>query len=228
MVVTKAIYPQLMKAEGSGDRKKMLRLSMISTSVPFILMTLLSVPIIIEIDFILKVWLKDVPQYTPGFAILLILLTLTTMLSSGIGTAISSIGKIKAYQFVTGTLLLLGLPLAIIFFKFGFSLYWSVIIAIIIEAIIHIVRLFFLKRIAFVPIKNILINVDLKLILILIIGYLSSSWLIFFINPGVFRLILVSIISTIFIILGTYFILLNSDEKTQVNIYFSKLIKTKK
>ena len=224
-VVTKAIYPQLMKAEGGGDRESMLRLSMLSTIIPFVLMSILCVPLIVEIEFILKIWLNKLPPHTTRLVILMLLLALTTTLSTGIGAAISSIGRIKVYQIVTGILLLIGLPATIIFFENGFSVYWAIIIAIIIEICIHIVRLLFLKKITLVSVRSILFGVDLKLIIVLTIGFLSSYWIIFIFNTGFFRLALVVLLSTFFISLSVYVVLFNSKERKIIKMSVNKWLK---
>lgn len=225
MVVTKAIYPQLMKSEGGGDRDRMFRLSVLTTKLPFLLMTLLGVPLIIEINYILRLWLKDVPSYANELVILIIVLSLVSTLSSGLIAAVQSIGKIKTYQIITGSLLLLALPIIIVFYKNGYSVFWAIIISIVIEIVAHFFRLVFLKRIANLNIYRFLREVDLKLLSVAIIGFISVFWITYFYEPSILRLMSVIILSVTTVSSSSYYLILQKEERIMIN---NMLVRLKK
>ena len=56
--LTTAINPQIIKAEGAGDRQKMFRLAEISCKFSFLLMSMISVPAFIFMDKLLAIWLR--------------------------------------------------------------------------------------------------------------------------------------------------------------------------
>ena len=60
----KAINPQLMKSAGMNDRSRLLRISYISSKFSVLAMAFFAVPLIMEMDEVLIIWLKDsIPPY---------------------------------------------------------------------------------------------------------------------------------------------------------------------
>ena len=108
-----------MKSEGEGDRKRMLRLSIFASKMAFFLSSFFALPLIIEIDTILSFWLKDVPEYTATYCILILCMFIIMQLYPGLTRAIQAIGKIKNYQIATSILLLLPIPIGYTMYKFG-------------------------------------------------------------------------------------------------------------
>lgn len=223
-VVTKAIYPQLMKSEGGGDRERMFRLSVLTTKLPFLLMTLLGVPLILEVDYILHLWLKEVPPYANQLVVLLVFLSLITTLSSGLIAAIQSIGKIRIYHLITGIFLLLTIPIVVLFYKCGFSVIWAIIISIFLEIIAHCFRLMYLNRIANLNIYNFLKDVDLRLIAILIFGYFSAYWITCVLDTGFLRLILVSFSSVLTTGILIYYFAIDKNERKIIKALLNSVL----
>ena len=83
-------------------------------------MLFLSVPVLIETPFILKLWLTELPDYVVIFTRLVILNTLIDAMSYPLITAAQATGKIMKYQLIVGSLLFLNLPVSYVFLKFGF------------------------------------------------------------------------------------------------------------
>ena len=228
MVVTKAIYPQLMKAEGGGDRDRMFRLSVLTTKLPYLLTIMIGIPLTLEINYVLKLWLKEVPPNANELVVLIIILTLVTTLSSGLIAAIQSIGRIKFYHLITGVLLLLTIPIIILFYKCGYSVIWAIIISISIEILAHFFRLMYLNRIANLKISLFLKEVDMKLIAVTIIGFLSVFWITSIFQPCFLRLFVITVLSILTVSISSFYITLQREEQKLIrNILLCKIRKYK-
>lgn len=70
--IVTATRPQIVKSEGQGNRQRALALSATTSKIAFLLLSMLSVPLIIEMPYILQLWLKNVPEYTVSFTRLII------------------------------------------------------------------------------------------------------------------------------------------------------------
>lgn len=92
---TVAINPQITKSYASGDREYMNKLVCRGARFSYFLLLIFIVPIVCEGDYILYLWLKTVPEYTPLFLRLILLGSLMTLLGNTMLTAISATGKIK-------------------------------------------------------------------------------------------------------------------------------------
>lgn len=114
-----AFSPVITASEGSGDRARMLSLSQSASKFGTILATLLAIPLIVEMDAVLNLWLGVPPPHTVLFCQLILGTFIIDRLSTGYMLAVNAHGKIAAYQATLGTILLLTLPLGWMLLKLG-------------------------------------------------------------------------------------------------------------
>ena len=129
--ISQPITPQITKSYAKNDITRCDVLLILSTKLTFVVSFLISIPLIKETDWILKIWLGSVPEFGILFTRLLIVDTLITSLNSGISTIIFASGKIKFYQILINTLRLLSLGIAYAALKMGapaYSLLYSYIV----------------------------------------------------------------------------------------------------
>jgi len=112
-----AAVPQTTKSFSAGDLQRSISITSRISKYTFVLMALISFPVIIEIDFLLGLWLKDVPNGSAQFCQLIILGNLIGCLGEGIPNLINACGKIKAYQVIVHTIMILGLPISFVLYK---------------------------------------------------------------------------------------------------------------
>lgn len=120
---TTALNPQITKSYASGDRVYLYKLVCRGTKYTFFIMYLFMVPIILEADTILGIWLKEVPADTGIFVRLVLISSLATLLGTSMLTAIMATGQIRRYQVVVTTVGCLVFPLTWIAFSLGCPAY---------------------------------------------------------------------------------------------------------
>lgn len=143
--ISQPVVPQLMKSYANGDYTRCNALLIFSTKFTYLISFLVACPIMIETEWIFKIWLDDVPPFAASFTHLLLIDTLITSLNSGISNLIFASGKIKLYQIVVNTLRLMSVIAAYIALKLGFECYalmymyifFSIIIFFITQWILH-------------------------------------------------------------------------------------------
>ncbi|GGF12634.1 lipopolysaccharide biosynthesis protein [Flavobacterium limi] len=224
----KALGPQIMKSEGSGDRKGMLHLSMLASKYGFYLLAFFAIPLIFEMPFVIKLWLNKVPNNTIIFCRLVLLATMANMITVGLQTAIQSVGNIKLYQTVMGSLLLLNLPVGWLLLKFGNPPYSILISLIIIELIAGSFRIFFLHLKAGLSVVEYINSVIVKIIIVLTITILGSFVPYYFLEQGFLRLIALSFFSAVVFIISLYNFGIDKNEKIQIDGWIRYKIKSKK
>lgn len=143
---TNAISPQLMAAEGAGNRSKMWMLAELQSKFSFLLLAMFSVPTMFEMPRLLSLWLGQVPEYSVMFACMFLAMQTIDQLSSGVGLANRAIGTIGKYTFITFTPKLLVLPLGYLFLCWGKSLYYIVFVMIATEYICMLIRILMFVR----------------------------------------------------------------------------------
>lgn len=107
-----AVQPQITKYYAAGEYAAANKLVCQSSRLSFFLMLIFCLPIIWETDFLLSLWLIDVPQYTVQLTRIVLLFALSEAFSQPLIYLMLATGKIKTYQIVVGCLGLLNFPLA--------------------------------------------------------------------------------------------------------------------
>lgn len=121
--ISQPIDPQVTKAYSSGDKLRCNKLLIFSTKITYLVVFLVSVPFLVECEWILSIWLGQVPPYATSFTLLIIADTLLDSLNSGIKSIIFASGKIKLFQIIPSTLKLLSIIAAFVALKLGYPPY---------------------------------------------------------------------------------------------------------
>lgn len=116
-----ALNPQITKSYAVQDLPRMHNLIYASSKFSFFLLLLIVLPVIIEAQNILTVWLKLVPEHSTWFLRLSLCVMLIEALANPLMVSSQATGKVKVYQSVVGGTLLLIVPLAYIALKLGAS-----------------------------------------------------------------------------------------------------------
>lgn len=144
--IANAMSPQIIKAEGAGDRERMMYLASIECKYGYFMLAMVAIPLMFEMSFVLKVWLHDVPESAAMFCNAVIIAALCDTLTGGLGIAFQAIGKIKKYSLVFGTIKLITIPLAYVLVTLCHEPYYVMFAFIFNEFISSIVRIILLRQ----------------------------------------------------------------------------------
>lgn len=154
--LSKAAIPQITKNFSGGNQSRSIKLTSYISKYTFILMCVASFPVVMEMDFLLGLWLKEVPEGAQLFCKLMIVSILISSLGEGIAALIQAANKQKAFQIVGAIFTLSGLPISILFFKFGFPAHTILVIYCAVMFLYVFVRLYLLKRVLDFDVKTFL------------------------------------------------------------------------
>ena len=157
-----AINPQLMKAEGAGDRTKMLRIAEIESKFAFFLLSALAIPCIFEMPRLLELWLDQVPEKAVLFCRMVVLAALTDSITVGLGSANQAEGNIRNYTLTIYSIKLLTLPVVIILLLVDANMIWIAFCYVGFELISSSLRIPFLARTTGLNIKGFIKRVVIK------------------------------------------------------------------
>lgn len=211
---TTAVNPQITKSYAQGDLDYMHKLVCRSAKFSAFLMMFFAVPIILETNTILTIWLKTVPDYAVIFLQWIIISSfMDTILANSLVTSMFATGKIKRYQIIVTTVGCLVFPLSWIAFKLGFEPQVGYILYFIIYTILLFVRLYLLKDMVKLPVMMYVREVLYKLVPVIVVGFAIPGILILTMDAGWLRLILVCLLSVLVTAASEYFIGLSNKEK---------------
>ena len=222
-----AINPQLMKAEGAGDRQKMLRLAELESKFAFLIFATISIPLMFEMQLVLDFWLNEVPKYSVLFCRMVLLAALADTLTLGLGPANQAIGRIGWYTLTVYSIKLLTLPVAFLLLINDADLLWVAIAYVGFEFISSLIRLPFLSYCANLSISHFVRNVFVRELLP-VFGMVITCLLQHLFIDSPFRLFTTFIFSFIVSILLIYYTSLTKQERSGLILIINKFLKIKK
>lgn len=117
-----AVNPQIIKSYAEGSVRDMELLAFRGIKFSCLILWILILPIILSVNSVLSVWLTTVPAYAPLFMVLILIDCFAgTLFGNPLMTSMEATGKIRNYQIVVSTLLMLVIPASLIAFKLGCS-----------------------------------------------------------------------------------------------------------
>lgn len=212
-----AVRPQIVKYYAAGEIKKMQNLVINISKFSFLLMFLFSLPLIIENHFILKLWLKKVPDYTVVFCQWALMSSLLIAMGTSLTIAIHATGKMRMFSFTSGTILLINPLISYFFLEIGFSplivfvINFSLSITYIINNIIMLHRL-----ISVFSIFQFIYKVIALCFLSAIISLILPLYFYYTMQEGWSRFTLVVATSFLSVLLTGYFIVLNKKMRNEM------------
>lgn len=212
-----AVNPQITKSYASGEHHYMHSLVRKSSKMSFCLLFFLALPVILNTDYLLGIWLKDVPEHASLFIQLFLILTLSESLSNPMITAMLATGKIRNYQLSVGGLILLNLPISYICLRMGAIPEVTVIVAIVISQICLFVRLVMLNRSIGFPMMKFVSEVYLNVLFKVVIASLVLPLVIELYKPAGFGGFVISCaVSMVSVALCVYLWGLSADERSWI------------
>ena len=137
-----AFKPQIVKLYAKNEINEMVNLIYLSSKFSFIIIFIVAYPLMLCIDYLLHVWLGDVPEHTNIFCILILIYCLFDSLVIPLWTTIEATGKIKNYQLVIGLFFLLYIPISYFLLSMGYAPESILILKIFMSVFIHIIRVY--------------------------------------------------------------------------------------
>lgn len=160
--LTVAVNPQITKSYAAGDKNRMFNLICNGSKYAFYLMLLMALPVFLEAEYILRLWLKIVPDYSVLFLRLTLIGAMVNMIGKTGYTACMATGNIKKYSIWVTVFGITAFPLTLCAYKSGFPVeccYYAYILAYI---MVEIVRLVMMKQLIEFPplifVKEVVVN----------------------------------------------------------------------
>lgn len=114
-----AVRPQIVKRYSVGDYDSLISLLYKSSRFSFYLLWILSLPLILRCEYVVSLWLKDVPEYTVSFVQWILIYSMVNSFNNPLWTAMSATGHLKRSVVIGSNLFLLAFPLSYIALKMG-------------------------------------------------------------------------------------------------------------
>lgn len=220
-----AVQPQIVKSYAAGDYDYFRSLIYNSSRYSFYLMWLLCLPIMLRIDYILGLWLGNVPESTNQFVIWTLIFSLVNTLTNPFWMAIQAVGKLKKYVIVGSGVFFLAFPITLIFFKFGSSAITALQILAVIRGLYLLTVIIITNKFVNIGIKKYILHTIFPIVKVTAISLLI---LLLFngLLPQNFIYLTIAVVVSIAITLASiYFVGITKSEKSLVTSKLNSLCK---
>lgn len=208
-----AFKPQITKSYAAGDFKYLNTLTNYAAKISFYLFFIVSLPLLLNIDFVLDLWLDKVPNYANIFCAIFIIASAFNAMSAPLYMNIFSTGRIKGYQIAMSVAYILELFLVYAIFKLGFSITTGVAMKAVLNFIVIFIRMGYAhKEVESFSGWNYLKKVFLPLMLSVIVT-LGVAFPLFHYVHGAWQTIGATILVFLISIVAAYYIGLNRNER---------------
>jgi len=224
-----AFSPHIIATEGSGNRAKMLSLASRASKFGTFLALLIVIPLSIEIDEVLVLWLRQPPEYASIFCLYMLIEFALGEMTYGQMVSVNAVGKIASYQIFVGGFQLLALPMAWLMYHCGGNLTCVGLSLVISQIFATGARLYFGQSVASYRIENWLGHVLIPIAGCVVVT--ASFGLIVKMSlevTGFCQVIIVSAVTAATMAVCAWYMLFDTTEKSffksQIKIVASKII----
>lgn len=211
-----ALNPQITKSYASGEKEYFIKLLNQGSRFSFYMLLLICLPVLLNTNYILELWLKQVPDHTVLFVQLTLILALHECLTTPLVVAMLATGDIKKYQIFAGGLNLLNLPVAYVGLLLGLPPESVVIVSMVFSILVQVVRLYMLKIMIDFDIMMFLKKVYLNIIVVSLWSFVIPWYVSGFIGEGFIRFMIVSSLAVFCTVFSEFFFGCSKEEKVFV------------
>lgn len=157
-----AVNPQITKSYSTGAVTDMHTLMVRSAKFSFFILLTLLMPVCANLDYILGLWLVEVPEHTANFIILVLIYSLFDCYVNPLITGVLAEGRIKYYEIALTFIYIANFIASYVFLKLGYQPEWVFLLNILFKFLVVIALLWSAKRQFSFPVKTFIYKCALR------------------------------------------------------------------
>lgn len=220
-----AVTPQITKLYASNQIEEMNKLLYQNSKYAFLLLWFLALPVLMQTEYILNIWLVEVPENAVLFCQIIIVHASIMSLNRPYVMAIHATGNMKQTNVTAGVILILVLPVSYILLDNGFSIITPLVIFMIATVLCFIIELYYLKKWINVSVISLFKNTLFPVSIISIISIIPVYLIINLYENSFIKFLFVTFFSMFIVFALSYLIALDKEEKAKLKTMIKNKIK---
>lgn len=169
-----SLQPQITKSYANGDLENVNKLFYAGSKLSVFLLWAFCLPVMLCVDFLLHLWLKEVPEYAGIFIVWMLAMYMVNTLSNPVWFLALAVGKLKKYVLVGSTIFFMAFPMSYVCLKLG-ALPTSVFVCLLIARIAYYLAEFTIVRsYVTIPVREYLVKVIVPIAMVIASSGLAS------------------------------------------------------
>ena len=212
-----AVSPQIIKSYALGDSERLFSLIFKSSRLSFYFLLCISLPIFLEADYLLSIWLKEVPQHSASFVRLIILAIVLDPLANPLCVANNATGNVKLFKMCESAICLLVIPIGYTLLKIGLSPESVFVTQVILSIIVQIARVMLSKNTLHFTYKDYLQKVLVYIVRVGVISIIIPVIFKIYLNNTFISFMTIVALSVLSVVATTYTLGLSQGERRSIN-----------
>lgn len=208
-----AVNPQITKSYAQNNYDYLMKLIFRGSRFSFYLLFFLSLPVLLNTEYILQIWLTIVPDHTVNFIRIILITGIINSLSETLVTTQNATGNNKLYQIFIGGTNFLTIPIAYIALKSGCESESVFYVVLVIDILRLFLRLPILQRMVDINIMNFVLYVIIKPLFIAGISSVLPIILLYNMELGIIRFFAVCFACVLSVLFFVYYFGLDDEER---------------
>ncbi len=214
--LTGAFWPAIISAYGAGDYVQVQKRVRYVCKIGSWCVAVFAIPLSVEIDEVLRLWLVHPPEFTAGLCLLALAVALIDRMTYGCAIAVHASGKLAGYQSVVATLFLLAFPLAYVFCEMGKSVYWIGGALLIARGSCAMARLVMARRVSGLGVRVWARTIALPLLFLYGVSFGGGLLIREALTPSFFRVVMTTAGCEAVLFFGAWFLLLTGEDRAGI------------
>lgn len=221
-----AAKPQMVQSFATGDSSRTIKLMYTMSKLSFIFLFVLSVPVILNIDYILHLWLGNVvPDHAANFVILVIITNFMNNLNAPLSNVVYATGKMRNYEVTFSVINLLIIPISFIVLKLGAPAEMAFIVYLVMTVFVQIGCLLVIRTLTKISLSDYFMSLIVPIVIVACITLLLIYIINYYLQQNLIGIVIEYIVITLLSSVLFYYVVLDSTEKKFVNNIIYKLKK---
>ena len=224
--ISTAMRPQIVQSYSQGNYARTISLMQSLSKVSICFLYIVAYPIVLEIDYVLNLWLgRNVPEHTSTFIIIVILIAFLSTMNGAVSAVVHASGKMRKYQLVGSLITLSSIPFAYYSLSIGGSpesVFW---VSFILTVFMQIASLLVLKGIVDFSLLNYAKQVLKPFFLLILCSFVFPLIPYYYLDEGLLRFLMVFVVSVLTSGLTFYLVGLSCSEKKIIHSFVAKILR---
>lgn len=224
--IATAFRPQLVESYAELDFKRTERLMFSMTKFGYLMLFIISLPICLEIQQLLDIWLKGtIPDYTIPFTILMLVNMLINSFNMPLTQTVLATGKVRKYQLIRSIINASPLLFAWWFIRLGYGPTVVFMVTIVVSVFNQVVSMALLHQVFRFSYRSYLEFVVKPCFLFSLVTPLLPLLTFLLFPQGLPRLIAICVLSVVVSLLSSYVLVLDKEEKELIGFIWMERFK---
>lgn len=222
--IFKAISPQITKTYANGEIETHKKLVYTASKLQLYMIYLIMIPFLFRTEYVMRLWLGDVPAYMVPYAQAIIVISLLYAFFEPIRTAVNATGNIAKFMVVPNVFYIVSLPISYWLAKWSNMPVVFILSVVVIDVMGCMLRVYYALKVSPLQLKCLITQIIFPSLMVAVGGGTICWMLSLYLQKNLNGLFILFIINSVVLCAIIYLVGINQQERYIMKMFFKKVI----